>query len=129
MKAGADVVLIAAVRLFAPPIVLLAASLFVWRVAGDGVGVLAGITLALLLVLHALVFGAEAARSAFPPLAARLALFFGVVAALAGAGLPGWRYAPQTIEAGLFLCTIGAAALAVAAIFGRAPTLRDADWR
>jgi len=129
VKPGADIVLTAAVRLFAPLIVLFAASIFVWRTAGGGVGFIAGISAAMMLVLHALVFGATAARLAFPPVAARLLVLTGVCLALAGAGLPRWVYAPQAAEAGAFAATVGAVALVIGVLFGRAPTMRDADWR
>ena len=49
-------------------------------------------------------------------------------AALLGAGANEWRYAAQTIEAGVFLTTVAAAALIVSTLFGRLPTLRDAEW-
>lgn len=129
MKPGADVVLTAAVRFFAPLMVLFAASIFVWRAPGAGVGFVAGMAAGLAIVLHALVFGAAAARTALPPTAARLLVFVGVCLVLAGAGLPRWVYAQQTIEAGAFATTAGAIALAVGALFGRASALRDADWR
>ena len=48
-------------------------------------------------------------------------------ASLAGAGLPGLLYAAQVTEAGLFLTTFGGAALVIAVLFGRAPTLRDEE--
>lgn len=129
MRPGADPVLSAAVRFFAPLLALFAASLLVWRAPGAGAGFLAGLSAALVIVLHALVFGARASQRAFPPVLARLCVGVGVGLALAGAGLPRWAYAPQAIEAGAFAATAGAAALVVAALFGRAPTLRDADWR
>ena len=128
MKAGGQIVLANAARLYAPIIALFALTLAVARAPGDGVGFIAGLMFALVAVVHALVFGAAAARVAFPPLAARLLLALGIAAASAGAGLPGWSYAPTAIEMGVFAVTVGAAVLVVIALFGRAPALRDADW-
>ncbi len=128
MKAGGQIVLINAARLYAPLIALFALTLVVARAPGDGAGFLAGLMFALAFVLHALIFGAAAAREAFPPLAARIVVALGIVCAAAGAGLPGWAYAALLIEAGVFAATVGAAALVVIVLFGRAPTLRDADW-
>ena len=98
------------------------------RVAGGGVGFVAGVAFGLLLMLHALTFGAVAARSAFPTILARLSLAIGIGGICAGAGLPGWAYAAQLIEAAAFLCTVAAAALVLQVVFGRAPTLRDGEW-
>jgi multisubunit Na+/H+ antiporter MnhB subunit len=128
MKRGDHVVVAAAARLYAPLIVLFAFSVLATRAPGDGVGFLAGLAFALAHALHALVAGAAAARRALPPMAARLALAGGVAAALLGAGAPAWRYAAQIIEAGVFLTTAAAAALIVSTLFGRLPTLRDAEW-
>jgi hypothetical protein len=74
------------------------------------------------------VFGAAAAKLAFPPLAARFTLALGLAAALTGAGAPRLSFAPQLIEAGLFAATIATASLAILTLFGRLPTLRDAEW-
>lgn len=127
MKTGANIVIGAAVRLYAPLIALFALLLLLGRAPGGGVGFVAGLAFGLVLVLHALVFGAAAARAALAPAVARLLLALGVVGAVAGAGLPGVAYAPQLIEAGVFTATIAAAALVIQVTFGRAPTLRDAE--
>jgi hypothetical protein len=37
-------------------------------------------------------------------------------------------FAPQLIEAGLFAATIATASLTIITLFGRLPTLRDAEW-
>lgn len=128
MKAGGQVVLANAARLYAPLVALFALSLVVARAPGEGAGFLSGLMFALAFVLHALIFGAAAARLAFPPLAARLLVALGVAGAAIGAGLPRWMYAPLIIEAGVLAATVGAAALVIVSLFGRAPTLRDADW-
>lgn len=128
MKRSTHVVLAAAARLYAPLIVLFAFAVMAMRAPGAGVGFLGGLAFGLALVLHALVFGAGAARAAFPPAAARLVLAGGAVAATLGAGAPGLAYAPQLIEGGLFAATASAAALIISVLFGRLPTLRDAEW-
>jgi len=127
MKPGAAVQIRAAGQLYAPLIALFALSLLATRAPGAGAGFIAGLAFALVLVLHALVFGAAAAKRAWPPLAAQALVAFGVCAALAGAGAQ-WRFAPVLAEAGVFAATAGAASLIIVVSFGRAPTLRDADW-
>jgi multicomponent Na+:H+ antiporter subunit B len=128
MKTGVHIVLGAAAKFYTPLIVLFALSMLALRAPGDGVGFLAGMAVSLALVLHILLFGAAAARKAFPSSWARLFLALGLIAALVGAGAPGLRYAAQTVEAGLFAITVSGAALILAVIFGRAPTMRDEQW-
>jgi multisubunit Na+/H+ antiporter MnhB subunit len=128
MKRSTHVVLAAAARLYAPLIVLFAFALMAMRAPGGGVGFLGGLAFGLAFLLHALVFGAAAARAAFPPFAARLLLAAGVGAAMLGAGAPGLPYAPQLIEGGLFTATAAAAALIASVLFGRLPTLSDTEW-
>jgi len=127
MKPGSHVSLVSAVRMFAPLIALFALSLLATRAPGSGAGLAAGATFALALVFYALVFGAEALRAAFPPLALRLALVTGVVLALAGAGFPGLPLAPQLVEAGAAFSAGAALTLGALVLFGRVPTLRDAE--
>lgn len=128
MKPGAHISLGAAARFYTPLIALFALSLLATRAPGAGVGFVAGLTTALALVVHVLVFGAGAARRAFPPTLARVVLVLGLVAAAIGAGLPGLRFAPQALEAGLFATTIAAAALVLAVLVGRVPALRDEEY-
>jgi len=128
MKPGAYDVVIAATRLYGPLIVLFACMLLALGDAGGGVGFVAGLAFALALALYALVFGAAAAKAAFPPLAARLVLALGVIAAAGASGARAFAYAPQLGEAGLFAVTAAGASLVLTACMGRAPTLRDADW-
>jgi multisubunit Na+/H+ antiporter MnhB subunit len=128
MKAGAQIVVSSALRSYAPLLLLFALSVLVVRAPGAGIGFVAGVVFALALALHALIFGAQAFCAAFPPMWARVLVGGGVVAAAAGAGAPGWMYAPQAIEAGLFVATAASAALIVAVLFGRAAMLRDAEW-
>lgn len=126
MKPGAHVVL-AAARLYTPFLALFACSLLAARAPGAGIGFVAGLAAGLALVLHALVFGAAAARRAAPPSLARAALALGAATALAAAGLPGLPYAPQAVEAGAVLATASAIALIALAVFGRAADLREGD--
>jgi len=127
MKLGAHVIVAAAARFFAPLIALFALALLSGAAAGGGVGFVAGLAFGLMLLLHALTFGAAAARAAYPTPLARLTLALGVVATGASAGLPGFVYASQAMEAGAFAATIGASALVLQVLFGRAPTLRDGE--
>lgn len=128
MKPGAQIILVSAARLYTPLILLFALTLFAARAPGGGVGFMAGLAFALAFVLHGLVFGAAGLRAALPPPAMRLLLAAGVIVALAGAGAPALRFSAQAVEAGLAVTTAAAAGLVIAVLFGRAPTLRDADW-
>ncbi len=128
MKAGVQIVLTNAARLYAPLIALFALTLTAARVPGEGVGFISGVMFALAFVVHALIFGAAASRAAFPPFAMKLMLALGVCAVAAGAGLPAWPFAAHILEAGLFAVVASAAALVVVVLFGRAPMLRDGDW-
>jgi multisubunit Na+/H+ antiporter MnhB subunit len=126
MKSGANVLVAAAARLYVPLIMLFALAMFQDRPPGSGVGFVAGAAFGLALMLHALVFGAQSARQAFPPVFGRLVLAAGIIAVAAGAGLARFAYAPLLIEGGLFAITCAGAALVVLAVFGRAATLRGA---
>lgn len=117
----------AAARFFTPLMALFALALLATRAPGNGVGFVAGLAFGMVLILHALTFGADAARTAFPTPVARLVLPLGVIAICAGAGLPGFAYAGQVIEAGGFAATAAAGAIVVQTLFGRATTLRDAE--
>lgn len=128
MRGGSHIVLRAAGRFYTPLIALFAVSLFVTRPAGEGVGFIAGLAFALLLVLHVVLHGAAAARAALPGWMARMLLALGLAGAIAAAAAPRFLYAPQLGEAGLFLVTIGAASLIVSVLVARAPTLRDEAW-
>ena len=119
--------LLAAVRLYAPLIVLLALTMLVLRAPGGGVGFVGGIVFAIALVAHALVFGAAEARKALPPTIARALLASGLIPVVVGALGVGGALAPRIGEAGLFLVTVSALHLVFAVLFGRAPTLRDGD--
>jgi multisubunit Na+/H+ antiporter MnhB subunit len=128
MKPVSHHVPVAAAHLYLPLMALFALSLFVTRAPGGGVGLLAGILFALAFGLHALVFGARAARLAFPPFGARLGLAIGLLVGLTGAAAPSLAIAVQLAELGLFLTTASGAALTLTVLMGRAPTLNDEDW-
>lgn len=128
MRPGSQFVMRAAARLHMPLIVLFAAYLLAARSGGGGVGFIAGLVFALAFILHVLVFGAAAARQAVPPQAARGALMLGLIGVLAAAGAPGLPNAVQIEEASLFVLTIGACALTITVLVGRAPTMREEDW-
>ncbi|HVK79938.1 MAG TPA: MnhB domain-containing protein [Verrucomicrobiae bacterium] len=118
----------ATARLYAPLIVLFALSLLAGFPSSTGIGFVAGLVVALALTLHGLVFGAGAAQRAFPPWACRVFVALGLVAACAGAGLPGLSFAGRLVEAGVFTLTVGGLALMIAVLFGRVPSLRDGEW-
>lgn len=128
MKPGANIALGPAARLYVPLILLFALSLLAARAPGAGIGFVAGLAAGLGLVVHALVFGAGAARRALPPTLMRLALVLGLMAAAAGAGAPNLRFAAQVLEGGLFAATFAGSALVLAVVVGRAPTLRDEEY-
>jgi len=128
MKVASHTVLASAARFCTPLIALFALTLFTARAPGTGIGFSAGLAFGLLLMLHALVFGAAAARAAFPPWIARAFVAGGVMASTVAAGAPGLAFAPQLMEGGLFAATAAAGALIIAVLFARAPTLRDAEW-
>ena len=128
MKLGTQVIAAAAARLITPLLALFALALLALRAPGDGVGFVAGLAFGLVLMLHALTFGAVAARIAFPTPLARFLLVIGILMLCAGAGLPAFAYARQIVEAGAFAVTVAASALVLQALFGRAPTLRDGEW-
>jgi multisubunit Na+/H+ antiporter MnhB subunit len=121
---SAHIVLAAAARFYTPLIVLFALTLLIVRPPGAGVGLLAGMVFMLALIAHALVFGAEAARAASPPLLTRLVVAIGLVTSVAGATMQ-VLFARELVEAGLFVLTAGGGALIITVLFGRAPTMRD----
>lgn len=116
-------VLASAARAFAPVIVLLALSLFVARAPGAGVGLAAGIVFGLAAMLHALTFGANAARVALPPPIMRACLALGAIIAVL-APLSGGQ-AVRVAEGAVFVASAAALVLVTQACFGRASTLRD----
>lgn len=125
---SAQIVLLGVARFYIPLITLFAGALLALYAPGAGVGFAAGLAFALALALHMIAFGAAAARKAAPPLMARALVSLGVIAAFAAAAAPGFAFAAQTMEGGLFAVTAGASALIVSALTGRVPSLRDEDW-
>lgn len=128
MKPGANIALGAAARFYTPLILLFALSLMAARAPGTGIGFVAGLAAGLALFVHVLVFGAGAARKAFPPTIARVVLVLGLIATAAGAGAPNMAFAPQVLEGGLLAATFAGVALLLAVLVGRAPTLRDEEY-
>ena len=59
---------------------------------------------------------------------ARVLISLGLSAAFAAAAAPGFVFAAQAMEGGLFAVTAGASALILSALTGRAPSLSDEDW-
>jgi len=128
MKAGAHIVLRAGARFYMPLMLLLALSFVATRPAGSGVGFVAGLCVTLVLVTHALVFGAATARAAFPPALARALLCLGLAGACVGAGAQDLRWSTAVLETSVFMVTAAGLALAFKALVGRAPTLREEEW-
>lgn len=127
MRAGGFSFLASAARFYAPLIVLFALALLATRAPG-GVGVAAGLAVGAAFALQAAVFGILAARRTLSPSLARGLLALGLGLAAAGAALPGFPYAPQTLEAGAFLLSVGATVLIATVFFGRVPTLPEAEY-
>jgi hypothetical protein len=126
MKEGAHAALAAAARFYTPLIVLFSLTLLVVRPAGGGVGLIAGLAFLMALTVHALVFGADAARAAAPPFLMRLIAALGLAGAVAGMAAPRMLFARELGEAGAFGVTAAGGALVIAVLFGRAPAMRDA---
>lgn len=125
MRSGTHIVLAAAVRFYAPLIVLFAAMLLTMRPAGGGVGFIAGLGFTLVVILHALLAGVDATRKAIPAWAMRLSLALGAISCAVVAAAPGFMFADRLMEAGLFLLTAAGGAAIVTVLFGRAPTMRE----
>lgn len=128
MKAGAHIVLRGAARFYMPLMLLLGLSFVAERPTGGGVGFIAALCITLVLVTHALVFGAATARAAFPPALARGLLCLGLIGACVGFGARGLPWAPAALEASVFVVTAAGLSFAFKALIGRAPTLRDEEW-
>jgi multisubunit Na+/H+ antiporter MnhB subunit len=119
----AQSVLAAISRFHAPLIMLFGVALVLTRAPGSGAGFIVGLVFSLVLVLQVIVRGAAAARAAFPPWAARLALGSGLVMATVGVGAPRLAASAQWVEAGAFLCCVAAFSLIVLALTGRVPAM------
>jgi multisubunit Na+/H+ antiporter MnhB subunit len=126
VNAGRHGLVRGAERLYAPLIALFGASLLFEHPPGEGVGFVAGLVFSLIVALHALVFGAEAAARAAPSALMRGALASGILMALVGATAPGLSISPQLVDAGAFLTTAGAS-LVLVCLMGRAATLTSEE--
>lgn len=126
MRHGDPVALRGAGKALAPILALLAFG--VAASGAPGAGVAGGAMLALGLALHALIFGADAARRAIPPVVWRLIVLVAALGAALSVCAPDWRYAPNLLEAAACAALAAGAALALTALAARAPTLRDEDW-
>jgi multisubunit Na+/H+ antiporter MnhB subunit len=125
---GMHLILRAAAGICTPLIALFAFSVLATRPAGAGVGLSAGLAMGMVLVLHVLVFGAAAARAAFPPLLARVLLALGLLLTLVATSAPLLPFGAELSEAGLFLAVTAGLALLLGVLISRAPTLRDEEW-
>lgn len=126
MRQGDPVAVRGASKALAPILALLA---FGAAASGaPGAGVAGGALLALGVALHALIFGADAAQRAVPPIAWRLIALAALLSATLAVCAPDWRYAPNLLEAAACAAIASAAGLALMALAARAPTLRDEDW-
>jgi multisubunit Na+/H+ antiporter MnhB subunit len=128
MKPGAHIALAAAARFYTPLIALFALTLLIAGNVGAGIGLVAGFAFVLALLMHVLVFGDAAARASAPPFLTRFVLALGLAAAVAGASLPRFLFAPQMLEGGLFAATAAGGVLILTVLVGRAPTMRDEEW-
>lgn len=123
-----DAIAAALARLCGPLLVTLGVSMLLLSPAGGGVGLVAGLCLALGAGLHALVFGVSASRRAFPPVLMRAALCAGLTAAALGAEFVQSPWSARLVEAGLFAVTASGVILVFETLFGRAAALRDDAW-
>lgn len=128
MSSSENAVIVVAARWITPLAALFAFMLLANWPAGAGVGFVAGLALALAIVLNALIFGVRSVLIAAPPFALRAALMIAVVLAFAGVGLPNAPWSAQLVEFGAFLATAASVSLISLAIMGRAGALRDATW-
>lgn len=128
MRPAGQILVAAAARLYAPVLAVFALVVLIGKPAGAGFGFVAGLLFALGPLLHALAFGAEAARRAFPPYLARVLMVVGLLVALASLTSASGAFGDMLGEAGVFLATASAALIVSTVLIGRAPTLLDADW-
>lgn len=117
MKDGVHAIALASARFMIPAMALFALALLVRGAPGGGVGALAGLAFALLIAVHALVYGERAARTALPPTVARLLFAAGIAGVFAADLTP---RAAQVAEAGLFLICATGASLVLSVLIARA---------
>lgn len=138
----------AAGKWLAPIVILYAAYLAAAGVDGVGGGFAAGAVFALGCVLHALVFGIEAARNTFPARLAIPALALGVLffvalgalsllrghafldyeALLPNGGLRAQRMGVTLSELAVAIATAGGFVASFHALAGRAGDMKDSEW-
>jgi multisubunit Na+/H+ antiporter MnhB subunit len=128
MNSNENAVIVVAARWITPLAALFAFTLLANWPAGTGVGLVAGLALALAIVLNALIFGVRSVLMAAPPFVLRAALMLAVIVAFAGVGLPDLPWSAQFVEFGAFAATASGVTLISLAIMGRAGALRDATW-
>jgi multisubunit Na+/H+ antiporter MnhB subunit len=128
MNSSENAVIVVAARWITPLTALFAFTLLANWPAGAGVGFVAGLALALAIVLNALIFGVRSVLKAAPPFMQRTVLALAVILAFAGVALPNMPWSALLVELGAFLATVGGVSLISLAIMGRAGALRDAAW-
>ncbi|MBS0383925.1 MAG: hypothetical protein JSS00_01085 [Proteobacteria bacterium] len=128
MSSADNAVFAVAARWLTPLGALFAFALLAAWPAGVGVGFVAGLALVLPIALNALIFGARSVLLAAPSLLLRAGLAIGLVAAVAGAGAPNFRWSGELVEAGAFAATAAGLSLVTLALMGRAGALRDGAW-
>lgn len=128
MKREDQAVLVVAARWLTPLASLFALSLLANWPPGAGVGVVAGVAMAIPFALNALLFGVSDTLVATPVGALRISLALGVVLAFVSVGLPGLRWNGQLIEAGAFIATSAGLSLALLAVMGRVAALQEGSW-
>jgi hypothetical protein len=128
MKPGEHIGARISAKLFVPLIIMFAFAQAIQHPPGAGAGWIAGLALGLALAVHVLVFGALTARTALPLWTMRIVLGAGLAALAVGLTGAAGPLSPQTVEVGAFALTAGSVQLVIAALAGRAPTLRDEQW-
>jgi multisubunit Na+/H+ antiporter MnhB subunit len=128
MSGSENAVFVVAARWLTPLGALFAFTLLANWPAGSGVGFVAGLAIALPVILNALIFGVRSILVTTPPFALRAALALGVVLGFVGGGLPNLGWSAQVVELGAFVATASSVSLVSLALMGRAGALRDATW-
>ncbi|MET0181265.1 MAG: MnhB domain-containing protein [Caulobacterales bacterium] len=126
MKHADPVALRSASKMLIPVVALLAVAAIASNAPGGGLA--GGALLSLSLILHMLIYGAEAAQRAAPAWLLRVCFVFGFIACAIGAASPDWRFAALITEVGVALICVSAIALILVALVWRAPALRDGEW-
>jgi hypothetical protein len=128
MRSSENAIVAVAARWITPLGGLFAFTLLATWPPGAAVGFVAGLALALVIVINALIFGVGFVLAATPPFALRAVLMLGVIVAFAGVGLPNFAWSAQCVEAGALFATSASVSLISLSIMGRAGALRDTSW-